>query len=139
MITLEQLENLSEGDIVYKLGSQREAKFVEYDDEVEKGDRCDVKIFFPDNESEECFDRRDLSLQPRDHGYASADYKNYNKNKEESPMKAIKEYAEKHRDLLITIGVVLILDHFVFSGAFTEKLKKIVDGFLDKKVKEVSK
>lgn len=54
-------------------------------------------------------------------------------------MDAIKLYIEKHRDIFLTIGVVLILDHFVFGGAFREKLKNIIDNFLDKKVIEASK
>ena len=52
-------------------------------------------------------------------------------------MEAIKSYFDKHRDIMLTIGIILILDHFVFSGAFTEKLKKMIDSFLDKKASEV--
>ncbi len=52
-------------------------------------------------------------------------------------MESIKQYIDKHRDIFLTIGIVLLLDHFVFQGAFTDKLKKIVDGFLDKKTKEM--
>ena len=53
-------------------------------------------------------------------------------------MNSMKEYLEKHRDVFLTIGIVLILDHFVFEGAFREKLKSITESFLDKKTKELT-
>lgn len=54
-------------------------------------------------------------------------------------MDAIKSYLEKHRDIFLTIGIILILDHFIFAGAFKDKLKSIIDGFLDTKAKEIGK
>lgn len=44
----------------------------------------------------------------------------------------IREYFIKHRDLLMGLTVVLLLDHFIFEGAFREKIKRIVHSFLDK-------
>ena len=53
-------------------------------------------------------------------------------------MESFKQYLEKHRDSFFTIGVVLVLDHFVFAGAFREKLKQMVDSILDKKTKAIT-
>ena len=52
-------------------------------------------------------------------------------------MDSFKKYLEKNRDMFFTIGIVLLLDHFVFGGAFREKLKGIIDGFLDNKTKAI--
>ena len=60
------------------------------------------------------------------------------KNPQGDVMDSIKKYLEKHRDIFLTIGIVLILDHFVFEGAFREKLKSITESFLDKKTREVT-
>ena len=51
---------------------------------------------------------------------------------------SFKQYLEKHRDVFFTIGIVLVLDHFVFGGAFKEKLQAIVDSFLSKRTKEIT-
>ena len=53
-------------------------------------------------------------------------------------MESFKQYLEKHRDVFFTLGVMLVLDHFVFAGAFREKIKQLVDSLLDKKTKEIT-
>ena len=52
-------------------------------------------------------------------------------------MDSFKAYLENHRDVFFTIGIVLVLDHFIFSGVFREKLKNIIDSLLDKKTKAI--
>lgn len=53
-------------------------------------------------------------------------------------MESLKQYLEKHRDVFFTLGIVLVLDHFIFEGAFREKLKNIIESLLDKKAKALT-
>ena len=52
--------------------------------------------------------------------------------KGEHMIDSMKEYVTKHRDIFFTIGFILILDHFVFGGAFKEKIQDLIHKFLDK-------
>lgn len=45
-------------------------------------------------------------------------------------MKIIREYFEQHRDIIVTLGLALLADRYFFDGAFTEKIKAIVNGLL---------
>ena len=49
-------------------------------------------------------------------------------------MSHLKEYFTKYRDTLLTIGLVVVLDHFIFQGAFRSKIQKAVEKLLDGKV-----
>lgn len=42
----------------------------------------------------------------------------------------MKKYASENRDLLYTIIFVLIIDEYIFGGAFRERVKGLVEGFL---------
>ena len=42
-----------------------------------------------------------------------------------------KSYFEKHQDVIITIAVVVLLDHFLFNGALRNKIQNTVEKFLD--------
>lgn len=53
-------------------------------------------------------------------------------------MKLIREYIEKHKDAIFTVGLVILLDHFIFGGAFRERIKNTVDKLLDKANKSLS-
>jgi hypothetical protein len=44
----------------------------------------------------------------------------------------VKDYLVKHRELFLGLTVVILLDQFVFGGVFREKLKRLVNGFLDR-------
>lgn len=44
----------------------------------------------------------------------------------------VREYFVKHKELFMGFFVIVLLDHFIFEGAFRERLKKIVHSFLDK-------
>jgi hypothetical protein len=47
----------------------------------------------------------------------------------------VKGYVEKHKDMLFTLGLVILVDHFLFKGALRERIKGTVEGAL-KKVEE---
>jgi hypothetical protein len=44
----------------------------------------------------------------------------------------IRKYIADNRDLIYTVAFVAIVDQFLFEGAFRERLKKLVEGFLAK-------
>ena len=44
---------------------------------------------------------------------------------------SIKEYVNKYKDTLFTLGFILILDHFVFSGAMRAKVQEVLEGMLN--------
>lgn len=55
---------------------------------------------------------------------------------------SIKKYFDDHRDLLMTLVVLVIVDQWVFDGAFKEKIKGLIDrvvGHADNKIKELEK
>lgn len=57
--------------------------------------------------------------------------------KGESYMDSIKDYLKEHKSILMTIGVVLLVDHLVFDGAFREKVKEIINKMLGKVEKQL--
>lgn len=50
--------------------------------------------------------------------------------KKEGYMNYLKEYLVKHRELLFSIAVVLVVDHYVFKGKFSARIHSMVDSFL---------
>lgn len=53
---------------------------------------------------------------------------------------SIKKYFDDHRDLLMTLAVLVIVDQWVFDGAFKEKIKGLMDrvvGHADNKIKQL--
>jgi len=44
----------------------------------------------------------------------------------------VKGYIEKHKDVIFTLGLVILVDHFLFKGALRERIKKTVEGVLSK-------
>lgn len=58
--------------------------------------------------------------------------KSINKPKEGKVIESVKGYINKHRDFLMTLVLVLVVDHIVFKGALREKIKTVVDGALQK-------
>lgn len=51
---------------------------------------------------------------------------------------ALKDYFRKHQDVLITLAVVMLADHFVFGGAFREKIKAVVERLISGAEKKVA-
>lgn len=44
----------------------------------------------------------------------------------------VKGYIEKHKDMIFTLGLVILVDHFLFKGALRERIKSTVEGALKK-------
>jgi len=49
----------------------------------------------------------------------------------------LRAYFTKNSGVIFTVALVILADHFVFGGAFREKLKSIVDSFLNKAGKQI--
>lgn len=45
---------------------------------------------------------------------------------------SLKTYLNENRDLIFTVGLVLILDEYAFKGVFRTRLQNLVEGFLSK-------
>ena len=125
MITRQQLESLTKGTQLIE-DNGKTYKFYKYDDSNRP-----VGVFDEDD------DFSWKTLHSVSLVEISQPLKQLN-HKKENTMESLKQYLEKNRDIFFTIGIVLILDHFVFGGAFREKLRAIVDSFLDKKTKEIT-
>ena len=54
-------------------------------------------------------------------------------------MSSIKEYFTKHQDTYITLGIIVLIDHFLFGGIFREKIQKTVENILDTTQKQLTK
>jgi hypothetical protein len=50
----------------------------------------------------------------------------------------IKKYWVEHQDVLMTVGIVMLVDHFLFGGALREKIKTTLENFLTKADKKIS-
>ncbi len=59
----------------------------------------------------------------------------------ESKMKEIindlKKFVSEHRNIIYTVALVALADHFLFDGKFREKLKGLVDKMLNKAEKQL--
>lgn len=61
-----------------------------------------------------------------------ANWSLYKQTNTGSHMKALKEYFNKHREVFYTLGIIILVDHFIFDGAFTKRLKVTINKLLDK-------
>jgi hypothetical protein len=52
-------------------------------------------------------------------------------------MNSLKTYLENHKNIIFTIILALLADHFVFGGAFRERIKGTVDKLLAKADKQI--
>lgn len=50
----------------------------------------------------------------------------------------IKDYFKKHQEIFITLGIIILIDHFLFNGAFREKIKDTVEKLLKGVEKKVN-
>lgn len=50
---------------------------------------------------------------------------------ENSMMNQVKTYFNKHQEAIFTIALLVLIDHFVFHGVFREKIKGMVEKFVD--------
>jgi len=53
-------------------------------------------------------------------------------------MDIIKQYFDKHQDALITLAIVIVVDNFLFGGAFREKIKKSLEKMLHNTEKQLT-
>jgi hypothetical protein len=54
------------------------------------------------------------------------------KTRRKTMLDNVKGYVEKHKDMLFTLGLVILVDHFLFKGALRERIKATVEGALKK-------
>ena len=54
------------------------------------------------------------------------------KKEEKGMFQNVKDYIGKHRDMLFTLGLIVIVDHFLFNGALRERIKGSIEGMLKK-------
>lgn len=52
-------------------------------------------------------------------------------------MKIFKSYLEDHRDTIFTLVLILLVDHYVFKGAFAETIKSAFSKIIDKAHKKI--
>ena len=60
-------------------------------------------------------------------------YEQEKEKKEVGSVLPIKSYFQKHGEMLITVALIIVLDYFVFNGAFRTKLEAIIASFLEGK------
>lgn len=60
----------------------------------------------------------------------------YSKGKN-TMINTIREYFKKHDNIIISIIIVIILDQYFLEGKFTDKIKELVEKFIDKTIKIV--
>ena len=61
----------------------------------------------------------------------------YDKPERIEKMDGLKKYFKKNEDTIYTIGIIVLVDHFVFNGLFREKLKSLMDGLIYKTEKKL--
>lgn len=54
----------------------------------------------------------------------------FDQTKEKPMTGEIKDYFQEHKTILLTVAIVLLADHFIFAGAFRERIKATVEKFL---------
>ncbi len=54
------------------------------------------------------------------------------KKEKKDMFKSIKEYYEKHNEVIITIVVVFLVDHYAFGGKFKEKIELMFESLVSK-------
>lgn len=55
------------------------------------------------------------------------------------PLNDLKQFVQEHKNTIYIISFALLLDHFVFNGAFRARLKSMVDSMLSKVEKSLKK
>ena len=54
------------------------------------------------------------------------------KSKGVSMLASFRSYVDKHKEVLFTVVLAIAADHFVFGGAFTGKIKGLIEKLLDR-------
>ena len=50
---------------------------------------------------------------------------------------SINNWWREHSSVVITVAVVILVDHLVFKGTFRKKIESLVDRFLNKAEKQI--
>lgn len=59
-------------------------------------------------------------------------YKPIQPTKKEGIMKLFRDYLNTHRDLIFTVALVFIADHYLLNGALKERIQRLLEGILNK-------
>lgn len=54
-------------------------------------------------------------------------------------MDSLRNYLNNHKDLIYTLILAFLADHYVLGGAFREKIKAVVEKLLDKAQQKIGK
>lgn len=52
---------------------------------------------------------------------------------------SVKQYFNEHKEVIMTLGFILVVDYLVFDGAFREKIKAVVERMLNSAEKKLEK
>lgn len=52
---------------------------------------------------------------------------------------SVKQYFNQHKEIIMTLGFILIVDYLVFDGAFREKIKAVVERMLNSAEQKLQK
>ena len=56
---------------------------------------------------------------------------------ENGPWKWFSNYVEKHKDMIFTVALILLADHYLFAGKFRAKIEDMVESWISKATKAV--
>lgn len=56
---------------------------------------------------------------------------------ERSFMDSLKQYFKTHRDTIFTIIILVVVDHYLLGGAFRDRIKSLMENFLNKTEKKL--
>ena len=105
---------------------------VEYTPKNDSDGECWILVKHPRGENGISFGFGDMAAKERDAALERLMANGHTRRT--LSMTHLKEYFIKYRDTLLTIGLVVVLDHFIFQGAFRSKIQKAVEKLLDGKV-----
>ena len=61
------------------------------------------------------------------------------KKEDTSMMSHVKEYIGRHKDMIFTLGLILLVDHLFFKGAMRNKIQTTLEGLVHKAGEKLSK
>ena len=50
----------------------------------------------------------------------------------EEKVKMLRSYLDKHRDVLFTLGIIIVIDHFVLGGTLRHRIQEVLEAALDR-------
>jgi hypothetical protein len=61
----------------------------------------------------------------------------FKKEKKENMMESIRNYFKNHQETFLTICVLLLADEYLFDGVFREKIKDLIESFINKTKRKI--